>query len=1570
MIRRVIADTSIAALLFLLAFSLFPVFASADTATFSFPQNQQLWDRGADVQALQEFLNAQGFFVAQSGPGSPGHETTIFGFLTYHALLTYQTAHDLPATGFFGPLTRASFSSASNASNAVSSSNSSQSGSTQIPRGPLSQSSILSSAPTSLYSPGFGGESASVAPSASCSIGAVDPTITLGNSSLLTWSSTNALSASLSGVGSVALSGSDNVTPNTTSAYTLTVTNSAGATAVCNTTVTVVGSGDTTPPTVSLTAPANGATVGGSSVALSATASDNVAIADVQFKDNGANIGSAILSSPYATTWNTTIGTSTPDGTYTLSAVAADTSGNLATSSITVTVRNISPIISAISTTPSYTNATTTWTTDEAATSKVVYGLTTGYGFASSSASLVTSHSIMLSGLTASSTYHYAVVSTDSVGNTATSSDQTFTTSSNVPPVISNISSGTPGTTAATITWTTDQSSNSKVVWGLTAGYGSSSSSASLVTSHSITFTGLATSTTYHYAVVSANVLGTAATSSDQTLTTGSTPPPTVSLTAPASGATVSGSSVTLSATATDTIAVANVQFDVDGTDIGSTITSSPYTETWNSTSISSGIHTLYAVAKNTSGLYATSSESVTVSNPPIISSIASSTNTTSATITWTTNEAASSTVAYGTTTGYGSASSSASLVTSHSIVLSNLATSTTYHFQVQSTDSLGNLATSTDQTFTTTSSGSTSDLFSPGPSQTLFNNPFYTCSTNYYVSMTGSDSNNGSISSPWLTIQHAANQSSIGAGSCINVEPGTYAAGATITYGGNDATPTGYVVYRCTQLDACTITEDDHGFEITGSPANASYVVIDGFTLAASSEITYGQGIEVYDGENPENAFATHHVWVLNNNISGYGQTGVQLNDGEYFYVIHNTTYDNSNDTCDAQGSGISLVGLKAVSGYSPTSMDTSYGFRNVVEYNVSYDNILTQCGTGSDPYDTDGNGIIFDTWDGAGTTFGPYAGSGLAAFNLAYQNGGKGIQSFRNSTATIVVANNTSFDNSLDPFNNGSGRAEINLNGSADTTVINNIVYPFPATSPSDPRCKGVNYSVSPWNLPYQCPLQDNSAFSASDYAGGGGTDISVTNTYLSDVFSNNVSYGGTPYYGSGGNGNTLFNGNTINCSTGLYPNLCETNPLLTSTSSLGFTLQAGSPAIGYGSGTETYLPKPPLDAGAYQYGGTKVSITAPSSGATISNNVTLTAYSTSTGATISSVQFKIDGTNTGSPGNTSPYSITWNSKSVSDGTHTISAVAEDSLGNYATSSESVTAENNPPVISGVASSTTYTTATITWTTNKAASSTVAYGLTSAYGSASSSAAFTTTPSITLAGLATSTTYHFQIQSSDVAGNLATSSDLTLTTASTTVYSTWDSTINPMEFAYTNSNNTASCTTGCNASNYFTARGTGMNNSGYVYFEIMIGSSTTGAPEVGLADSSFSLTGGSLQHPGGFMWTSNGSWGVNNTIINQTGMPTYTVGGTLCLAVDFSDGKFWGRVGSGGNWNNSSTSTPGTNGSGVGGLDISSLTPDTLYPAALGGFFSDIVATLNTGGSAFSACTGSGLTGYSPWH
>src|SRR2546422_7956024 len=56
---------------------------------------------------------------------------------------------------------------------------------------------------------------------------------------------------------------------------------------------------DVTPPTVSLTVPAAGATVAGT-VTVSANASDNVGVVGVQFKLDGANLGAEVTASPYS----------------------------------------------------------------------------------------------------------------------------------------------------------------------------------------------------------------------------------------------------------------------------------------------------------------------------------------------------------------------------------------------------------------------------------------------------------------------------------------------------------------------------------------------------------------------------------------------------------------------------------------------------------------------------------------------------------------------------------------------------------------------------------------------------------------------------------------------------------------------------------------------------------------------------------------------------------------------------------------------------------------------------------------------------------------------------------------------------------------------------------------------------------------------------------------------------------------------------------------------------------------------------------------------------------------------
>ncbi|NOY56602.1 MAG: PKD domain-containing protein, partial [Actinobacteria bacterium] len=111
-----------------------------------------------------------------------------------------------------------------------------------------------------------------------------------------------------------------------------------------------------------------------------------------------------------------------------------------------------------------------------------------------------------------------------------------------------------------------------------------------------------------------------------------------------------------------------------------------------------------------TDDLGASSTATVTISvtspdtNPPVISGIGAITTMNSATVTWTTDEVATSRLEWGTATGVYTLGSAEDLTpkTSHSLDAIGLDPATTYHYRVISTDGSANTATSGDLTFTT----------------------------------------------------------------------------------------------------------------------------------------------------------------------------------------------------------------------------------------------------------------------------------------------------------------------------------------------------------------------------------------------------------------------------------------------------------------------------------------------------------------------------------------------------------------------------------------------------------------------------------------------------------------------------------------------------------------------------------------------------------------------------------------------------------------------------------------------------------------------------------------------------
>jgi peptidoglycan hydrolase-like protein with peptidoglycan-binding domain len=79
-------------------------------SAYVFVRDLTLQSRGPDVQALQQYLNTHGFPVitTPSYAGSLGHETQYFGNATQKALSLFQGSVGItPASGYFGPITRA-----------------------------------------------------------------------------------------------------------------------------------------------------------------------------------------------------------------------------------------------------------------------------------------------------------------------------------------------------------------------------------------------------------------------------------------------------------------------------------------------------------------------------------------------------------------------------------------------------------------------------------------------------------------------------------------------------------------------------------------------------------------------------------------------------------------------------------------------------------------------------------------------------------------------------------------------------------------------------------------------------------------------------------------------------------------------------------------------------------------------------------------------------------------------------------------------------------------------------------------------------------------------------------------------------------------------------------------------------------------------------------------------------------------------------------------------------------------------------------------------------------------------
>jgi hypothetical protein len=1024
-------------------------------------------------------------------------------------------------------------------------------------------------------------------------------------------------------------------------------------------------SGDTTPPAVAMISPINGATVSGT-VTMTADATDGVGVANVQFQLDGNNFGSPITAAPYSLPWDTTAST---NGNHTVAAVATDTSGNAATSTVeTVTVSNAQssppPAGPAVSITSPANNSTVNGTVTVSAAASDSAGITSvqlqvdgaNVGAALTSAPYNFSWNTTS---VSNASHKLTAVATDTGGNSATSAAVTVTVNNadTIPPTVSITSPANNSTVSGVVTVNATASDNVAVasvqlqVDGMNVGAADTSSpytfswSSTSVSNGSHTLSAVAKDTSGNK-TTSAPVKVTV---SNNTQTT----PPTVSITSPANNATVSGV-VTVNAAASDSAGIASVQLQVDGANVGAADTSSPYSFSWNSASVSNGSHTLNAVATASSGNKTTSAGvKVTVDN---------NTDTTPPTVSIT-SPANNATVS-GTVTVTASASDNVGVAS--------------VQFQVDG-NNVGSADTSSPFNFSwNTASYANGSHALAAIAKDAAGNSAVSATVNVTVSNASSGSGGSGIPSTlgWFDVsgqQIAPNcpPDPSTTGSCYGVVD-AWNSGIVDTnrnilwvWGGGHNDYSGNEIYAF-NLNTLKMTR-------ANNPADPTPTCTPAFSNGTpSSRHTYGGTVYMPNVDKmlvfggvpycPSGGFISD-TWTLALSEVGSSGTGgwTQLN----------PTISGNGGTGPSNGFGNSQLQ------YDP---NTQLVFLNESTYGLWSYNATTNTYTflGSDPSSLSlHEGTVIDPLHKLFLRFGDnhaesisiapgsdYSVTTLSAAGCSGLEGNNpGLQwdpvlqlvvGWPNFGGTVYLYNPVT-DSCTTQTYSTNAPPDSDMTGTPSTTngTFKRFGY-FPAI--------GVYALVNEWNIDVH-----TLRLTAGSGSNGGSSSTTISNVTASNITTNSatiswttsaaattqVMYGTTSSLGSLTTEITTMATSHSQTLTGLSAN---TLYFFEAQSVDGSGNTVDSSILSFGT-TNTTDTTPPT-----------VSMTAPANGATVSGTVTVSANA-SDNVAVANVQFLLDGANLGSADSASPYSVSWDTTTASNGSHTLSATATDTSGNSAT-------------------------------------------------------------------------------------------------------------------------------------------------------------------------------------------------------------------------------------------------------------------------------------------------------------
>ena len=429
------------------------------------------------------------------------------------------------------------------------------------------------------------------------------------------------------------------------------------------------------------------------------------------------------------------------------------------------------------------------------------------------------------------------------------------------------------------------------------------------------------------------------------------------------------------------------------------------------------------------------------------------------------------------------------------------------------------------------------------------FTHSIFAAGNTYYVATDGSNSNPGTESQPFLTLNYAITH--LSAGDTLYIKPGTYAEALydVVPAGTDWNNPVKIVAYDSNNKPVLQPTSAiDRVLYFSGT--DTKYIEVDGLILDGINLLN-----ESGSGDTLKITLGANHIRIKNSTIkNAYSQGILITNSSDNNEFINLDVYDNGRKV-----GGVGLHGFYIQTDYNIIENCRIHDNRNqgiqlrgdsqaadytIIRNNEIYDNgdrgIVSWGGTGNELY----NNIIYNNVNNAGidvsesfdktkeikfynnTVYGNSTGilinnadSGEYRNNIVYNNTNKGIELQSSSdnaviTNNLVAASNTNYldsgtntqlsnnliGNSYDPRFVDVNNHDFSIQGSSDGRDQGYSIVGFTTDFLGNPRPTLAGYDIGAYE--YQPPVV-NGTWTQTDWSGGSGQSAWVaTDKYLDGV------------------------------------------------------------------------------------------------------------------------------------------------------------------------------------------------------------------------------------------------------------------------------------------------------------------------------------------------------------------------------------------------------------------------------------------------------------------------------------